>query len=321
MKHNLFLLIAAALLAACEVHEMHGPDKNAKADFTYYCIDAEYHPLSITFNNASTAGLKAHIWDFGDGTIASDRETGTHTYSKAGTYSVLLVCQDKNGYPYDTTKSVTVGNGSSGGGTGTQECYAMFSHERTTPLMVEFINLSQNCVSYNWEFGDGMYATGKDAMHEYAKIGTYTVTLTAKGTDGNSYTTKSNITLTQPTAYVDGFTIYAIPYENKYYRLVFKDDALLPSSWDWNTIYTPMLTTADLPYSYTMNTKKDFANPTQHDYWTISLMRANNSSGTGETSCLKCKLLQSDLLQYRPEYIWRSESGNTAFGIKMGYSY
>ena len=211
----------------------------------------------------------------GDGKTYASGDRITHTYSKAGIYSVTLVCKDKNGYSYETSKRVTVGNGSSGGGTGTQECYAMFSTERTTPLMVEFVNMSQNCVSYLWEFGDGMYATGKDAIHEYESIGTYTVTLTAKGADGNSYTTKSNITLTQPTAYVDGFTIYAIPYENKCYRLVFKDDALLPSSWDWNTIYFP-ISNEDIPFSYTMNTKKEFANPMQHDYWTITLMRANS---------------------------------------------
>lgn len=320
MKHNLFLLIAAAIMAACSTPDLPTPDKNAKADFTYYCVDAEYHPLSITFNNASTAGLSVWLWEMGDGKTYASGDRITHTYSKAGIYSVTLVCKDKNGYSYETTKSVTVGNGSSGGGTGTKECYAMFSHERTTPLMVEFVNMSQNCVSYLWEFGDGMYSTGKDAIHEYASIGTYTVTLTAKGADGNSYTTKSNITLTQPTAYVDGFTIYAIPYENKCYRLVFKDDALLPSSWDWNTIYFP-ISNEDIPFSYTMNTKKEFANPMQHDYWTITLMRANSFNGDGETSCLKCKLSLSDLMQCKPEYIWRSESGNTAFGIKMGYAY
>lgn len=203
---------------------------------------------------------------------------------------------------------------------GTKQVFVDFDYNRLSPLIVEFTNNSKNCDSYKWDFGDGMWANGTDAIHEYADIGTYTVTLTATA-DGKKYDKRATIIITQPTAYVDGFTIYKIPYENKYYRLVFKDDALLPSSWDWNTIYTPLLDDSDMPYSYTMNTKMEFTNPTQHDYWTISLMRANSSSGSGETSCLKCKLLQSELLQYRPEYIWRSESGNTAFGIKMGYTY
>lgn len=323
MRNKLLLIFAAAIMTACSTPDIPAPIKNAKADFTYKVFD-EYHPLTITFTNASSSGLTPDLWSMGDGKEYLGTDRLIHEYDRAGTYTVTLVCKDANKYSYEATKTITItSSGVSGndGDTGTQECYAMFSHERKTPLMVEFVNLSQNCVSYLWDFGDDMYATGKDAIHEYAAIGTYTVTLTAKGTDGKYYETNMKITLTQPTAYVDGFTIYAIPYDNKYYRLVFKDDALLPSSWDWNTIYTPMLTTADLPYSYTMNTKKEFTNPAKHDYWTITLMRANNSSGTGETSCLKCKLSQSDLLQYKPEYIWRSESGNTSFGVKMGYRY
>lgn len=321
MTNRVLILIAAAFLAACNVPDMPTPDKNAKVDFTYSCLDAEYYPLTIVFENASTGGLSVWSWEMGDGKAYASGNIITHTYSKAGIYSVTLICKDKNGYHYETTKSVAVGNGSSGGGTGTQEeLNPAFSYDRETPLMLSFFPLNSKYDSYKWDFGDGMWSYAKEAIHTYEALGTYTVTLTVTH-NGNTASARSNITLTQPTAYVDGFTIYAIPYDNKYYRLVFKDDALLPSSWDWNTIYTPMLTTADLPYSYTMNTKKEFTNPTQHDYWTITLMRANSSSGTGETSCLKCKLTQSDLLQYKPEYIGRSESGNTAFGIKMGYRY
>ena len=327
MKHNLFLLIAVAFLAACSTPDIPAPIKNAKADFTYRVFD-EYHPLTIVFQNASTDGLSVWLWQMGDGKSYSSGDYLIHEYAKAGTYDVTLVCKDKNSYTYDVTKTITItgtgtisGTGGDSENPGTQEeLNPAFSYDRETPLMLSFFPLNSKYDSYKWDFGDGTWSYAKEAIHTYEALGTYTVTLTVNH-NGNTASTKSKITLTQPTAYVDGYTIYAIPYDNKYYRLVFKDDALLPSSWDWNTIYTPILTTSDLPYSYTMNTKKEFANPTQHDYWMITLMRANSSSGNGETSCLKCKLLQSDLLQYRPEYIWRSESGNTAFGIKMGYSY
>lgn len=321
MKNKLFLILAAAIMAACSTPDIPAPIKNAKADFTYKVFD-EYHPLTITFTNTSTPGLTPDLWSMGDGKEYLGTDRLIHEYDRAGTYDVTLVCRDVNRYTYKTTKTITItGTGTiSGKDTEQQEdLNAAFSYDRETPLMISFFPIVGKYDSYKWDFGDGTWSNGKEAMHTYEALGTYTVTLTVTN-NGNTASAKQTIKLTQPTAYVDGFTIYSIPYENKCYQLVFKDDALLPSSWDWETIYFP-LSNEDIPFSYTMNTKKEFTNPAQHDYWTISLMRANSFNGDGEKSCLKCKLLQSDLMQYKPEYIWRSESGNTSFGIKMGYTY
>ena len=46
---------------------------------------------------------------------------------------------------------------------------------------VNFVNCSQNAVSYDWNFGDGFASNQKNPTHVYAEAGTYQVTLTATG--------------------------------------------------------------------------------------------------------------------------------------------
>lgn len=196
-----------------------------------------------------------------------------------------------------------------------------FSMERLSPIMVDFVNTSQYCNDFTWDFGDGTTAYGKDATHEYEELGTYIVRLIGK-VDGKEYETRQKLELTKPTGiWITGYTIYKIPYENKYYRFSFKDDALLPSSWDWWSTYTPMLTNSVLPYNYGFQNPQKFDQPYSHEYWKIVLYRANNTSGSGETSCLTGKLTLKDLERYQPEYVFRGESGTTAFGIHIGYEY
>ncbi len=58
---------------------------------------------------------------------------------------------------------------------------ADFTH--TTPVLAQwpvyFTNLSQNALSYLWDFGDGVTTTAGAPSHPYASPGAYTVTLTA----------------------------------------------------------------------------------------------------------------------------------------------
>lgn len=55
-----------------------------------------------------------------------------------------------------------------------------FEIETTSnPLMYRFPNLSSGATDFRWDFGDGSFSLGKEAIKTYERAGTYTVTLTA----------------------------------------------------------------------------------------------------------------------------------------------
>lgn len=69
-------------------------------------------PLTTTFNNTSTGTVLSYAWNFGDPTSQSNTSTAqnpSHTYQKAGTYTVTLVATGPNGTtPSTKTQTVTV---------------------------------------------------------------------------------------------------------------------------------------------------------------------------------------------------------------------
>ena len=52
------------------------------------------------------------------------------------------------------------------------------------PLSVQFTDLSENAVEWNWNFGDGNTSTVQNPMHTYYAEGNYTVILTVSNIDG-----------------------------------------------------------------------------------------------------------------------------------------
>jgi len=60
------------------------------------------------------------------------------------------------------------------------------------PAVVQFTNTSQNASTYTWDFGDGTFSSVENPAHEYANLGTYSVSLIADagvcGNDTRVYT-------------------------------------------------------------------------------------------------------------------------------------
>ena len=203
----------------------------------------------------------------------------------------------------------------------TEQPEVSFYVERIGVMMFDFKNLSKGCESFTWDFGDGMVAYGKDATHVYENIGTYKVTLYGKDKKGYTYKSSQTITIDKPTPYIAGFVLYSIPYEDRYYRFFIKDDAVLPSSWDWSTGYTPLMYNTMLPYTITLSTPHGFENLESHSYYTIQLNRFTSTYAAGSAQCLKQQLKVSDILKYLPEYHLETETGATSIGIIMAYDY
>jgi PKD repeat protein len=150
------------------------------ADFSFQVTG-----LSVVFADQSTGSPTAWSWDFGDGS-KSTQQSPSHTYTKAGTYAVVLTASNAAG-SNSKTKLVTV--------TDTNPPVATFCYQRNK-LVVIFTDLSSNTpTSWQWNFGDcdsttTCTSTVQNPGHTYLLAGTYPVSLTAKNAAGQSTQTR-----------------------------------------------------------------------------------------------------------------------------------
>ncbi len=198
-----------------------------------------------------------------------------------------------------------------------------FEYERKTPLMVQFTNTSAGFLYYQWDFGDGTSSNSENSIHFYDTLGEYTVTLTGTTMDGSKYDYRATVNITEPDIYIIGYSLYVIPYENRYYKLIFKDD-LQSSDWNWETIYTPLLDNTKLPYTYYFQNPQMIEQPKNHSYWKVQVVRnSTNTSSSGDVTCVTDKITKEQLLEYRSKYlIATSADGKTTIAyVLIGYEY
>ncbi len=143
--------------------------------------------------------IVSYRWAFGDGGTGSGR-VDTHTYSTAGTYTVVLTVTDNIGITDTATQTITVGGKSSptasftispsslpsGGGTIVADATASTAPPGAT------------IVRYEWNFGDSTIVDVVSTpvhTHVYTADGTFTITLTVTDSAGRKQTTTGTITV------------------------------------------------------------------------------------------------------------------------------
>lgn len=146
------------------------PDVDFFSSLTEGCPELEVHFIE------NVAEPAAFIWDFGDGSPLSNEPNPVHVYPMPGEYAVSLTATSAGGCS-DTHDSLVVRVFDAGN--------ALFEtlpgKEGILPLpgaKVQFTNLSEQAVSYFWDFGDGGASIEKDPIHTYEQPGSYMVTLT-----------------------------------------------------------------------------------------------------------------------------------------------
>lgn len=156
--------------------------------------------------------IVSYRWAFGDGGTGSGR-VDTHTYSTAGTYTVVLTVTDNIGITDTATQTITVGGKSSPTASFT------ISPSRLPPgggpIVVDAVASTAppgaTIVRYEWNFGD---STTVDVVstpvhtHVYSALpGTFTITLTVTDSAGRKDTATRTILVgsASPTA---SFTIF-----------------------------------------------------------------------------------------------------------------
>ncbi len=140
-------------------------------------------PLKVQFTDKSTNNPTSWKWSFGDGKYSATKNP-SHTYSKAGKYTVSLTVNNAAGS--NTLKKSSYINVAAP----LKAPIAAFSaspRSGKAPLKVKFTDKSSNIpTSWKWSFGDGIYSTLKNPAHTYSKAGKYTVSLTVKNAVGSN---------------------------------------------------------------------------------------------------------------------------------------
>lgn len=156
------------------------PEVKIGADKTFYCTS----PFTVNFTDLSngSSGSDNFLWDFGDGNTSTQRNP-KHTYNKSGQFNVSLKITKGNGCSAQLTLPAFVKIGT---------LLPNFSADKTkacAPSTIQFSNQTapvMQGLQYTWDFGDGntSIAASPTVTHEYAKPGTYTVSLKARIDNG-----------------------------------------------------------------------------------------------------------------------------------------
>ena len=148
-------------------------------------------PLTVQFNNTSSANASTYAWQFPGGSPSSSNQANpTVVYAAAGQYSVILTVSNAAGSNTVTqTNYITV----------TTVPATVFS-AAVNGYTANFTNATSGATSYQWNFGDGGTSVEPNPSHVYSNAGTYTVVLTATNACGTSTSTQVVTIVAPPVA-------------------------------------------------------------------------------------------------------------------------
>ncbi|HEX6913942.1 MAG TPA: PKD domain-containing protein, partial [Chitinophagaceae bacterium] len=198
------------------------PACDANFVFNTSNLTASFQSTSVAPPGSTITGFN---WSFGDGSTASQPGV-SHTYSAAGTYTVVLVITTSAGCVDSVAKQVTVFNAA-----GT--CHAVFIDSMLTPNKFIFLSGASTTASNDyisqriWKFGDGTGMSGNaiNPDHVYQQSGTYQVCLKIISNKGCVDSTCHSITVVvPPTSCVANFN-YQKAASSTPYTVVFNSSA------------------------------------------------------------------------------------------------
>ncbi|MFB6159221.1 MAG: PKD domain-containing protein [Candidatus Nanohalobium sp.] len=138
---------------------------------------------SVNFDASSSTGdVVGYEWSFGDGGTSSGSQV-VHSYDESGSYSVTLTVEGSSGSTDSVSKTVNVqeevGEGPEAG----------FEYSPSSPSVGDQVSFDASSstgdvVGYEWSFGDGGTSSGSQVVHTYSETGTYPVSLTVTGSQG-----------------------------------------------------------------------------------------------------------------------------------------
>ena len=158
-----------------------------KADFNA-SPTAGCAPLVVQFTDSSSGKPTSWKWDLGNGTT-SVLQNPSVAYFAAGTYTVKLVI--KNSYGTDSVTKVQFITVYASpeihfGSTNITGCFPL-----TTQFTDSSVAASGTINKWQWDFGDGNFASAQNPPHTYTSVGSFNVSL--KATNSYGCTTSKTI--------------------------------------------------------------------------------------------------------------------------------
>ena len=147
-------------------------------------------PLTLTFNNTSSAGTPS--WDFDNGQTSNVTNPPSQTYNAVASYDISLTITNPTTQCSSTVvQQIEVSN------------YQAGINLPTVVCLGQPVNFGDNSTAgantWNWNFGDQGSSTEQNPIHTYNTPGTYTVQLASQNTaSGCTGSTSASITV-QPT--------------------------------------------------------------------------------------------------------------------------
>ena len=140
--------------------------------------------------------IVSYSWNFGDGQTGSGVVI-SHTYAATGTYNVSLTVSDGNFQDTDTTTATISAAAPNPAPTAVIQVFLISKDGRSYRFDgSQSSDPNGEIVSYDWDFGDTLTATGQVVEHHYTASGTYTATLTV--TDDGDATGSATKPVTVP---------------------------------------------------------------------------------------------------------------------------
>jgi PKD repeat protein len=181
---------------------------------------------TVRFTDASVGDPTSWNWDFGDGTVSTERNP-IHVYTASGFRHVTLVAADSTSSKRSSrTLTVVAAQGD-----------AAFVYSPATPGVGQPVQFSDttpgNPSSWSWNFGDGTTSSGKNPIHTFAKAGGYAVSLMATTSSGPRQTSKTITVASMSVLSSSFFYTPAAPVAGQSIQFMDTSDGN-PTSWNWN---------------------------------------------------------------------------------------
>ena len=204
--------------------------------------------------------IVSYDWDFGD-TMVSTGVSTTHTYATEGTFTITLTVTDDAGATNSTMTDIIITAAAppvnippaamiSGPTTGTEGVAVTFDASGS-------LDLDGMIVSYDWDLGDTMTATGISVTHTYS-VGVYTVKLTVTDDAGATTSAMMDIVITAANAPQPPMADAGGPYMGTIGMAIQFDGSASTDpdgtlvSYDWDFGDTSMGTGATPTHAYSM---------------------------------------------------------------------